>query len=43
MRIALFGATGGIGRHLLAWALAEGHDVHVLARRPELLDRKSVV
>jgi uncharacterized protein YbjT (DUF2867 family) len=39
MRIALFGATGGIGRHLLAWALAEGHDVHVLARRPELLAR----
>jgi putative NADH-flavin reductase len=39
MRIALFGATGGIGGHLLAWALSEGHDVHVLARRPELLAR----
>ena len=39
MRIALFGATGGIGRHLLTWALAEGHDVHALARRPEQLAR----
>jgi uncharacterized protein YbjT (DUF2867 family) len=37
MRIALLGATGGIGGHLLAWALAEGHDVHALARRPEQL------
>ena len=39
MRITLFGATGGIGGHLLAWALSEGHDVHALARRPELLAR----
>jgi uncharacterized protein YbjT (DUF2867 family) len=39
MRITLLGATGGIGGQLLAWALAEGHDVHVLARRPELLAR----
>jgi uncharacterized protein YbjT (DUF2867 family) len=39
MRITLFGATGGIGGHVLAWALSEGHDVHVLARRPELLAR----
>jgi putative NADH-flavin reductase len=37
MRIALLGATGGIGGHLLAWALAEGHDVHALARRPDRL------
>jgi putative NADH-flavin reductase len=37
MRIALLGATGGIGGHLLAWALAEGHDVHALARRPDQL------
>jgi uncharacterized protein YbjT (DUF2867 family) len=40
MRIALLGATGGIGGHVLAWALSEGHDVHVLARRPELLARQ---
>ena len=39
MRITLLGATGGIGGHLLAWALSEGHDVHALARRPELLAR----
>jgi putative NADH-flavin reductase len=37
MRIALLGATGGIGGHLLAWALAEGYEVHVLARQPDLL------
>jgi putative NADH-flavin reductase len=37
MRLALLGATGGIGGHLLAWALAAGHDVHVLARRPEVV------
>jgi putative NADH-flavin reductase len=37
MRIALLGATGGIGGRLLAWALAEGHDVHVLARQPDRL------
>jgi putative NADH-flavin reductase len=40
MRLALLGATGGIGGRLLAWALSEGHDVHVLARRPELLARR---
>jgi uncharacterized protein YbjT (DUF2867 family) len=39
MRITLLGATGGIGGHLLAWALSEGHDVHALARRPERLAR----
>jgi uncharacterized protein YbjT (DUF2867 family) len=43
MRLALLGATGGIGGHLLAWALSEGHDVHVLARRPELLPRPRLV
>jgi putative NADH-flavin reductase len=37
MKLALLGATGGIGGHLLAWARSQGHDVHVLARRPELL------
>jgi uncharacterized protein YbjT (DUF2867 family) len=43
MRLALLGATGGIGGHLLAWAVSEGHDVHVLARRPELLARPRLV
>jgi putative NADH-flavin reductase len=43
MRLALLGATGGIGGHLLAWAVSEGHDVHVLARRPEQLTRPRLV
>lgn len=37
MRIAIFGATGGIGGHLLGWAIDAGHDVHALARQPEAL------
>lgn len=32
MRIALFGATGKIGRHVLEQALAAGHEAHCLAR-----------
>ena len=30
MRLALFGATGRIGGHLLNWAVDAGHPVHVL-------------
>ncbi len=37
MRLAIFGATGRIGGHLLSWAVDAGHDVHVLARSPEAL------
>ena len=37
MRLALLGATGGIGGHVLAWALDAGHTVHALARRPGAL------
>ena len=37
MRLAIFGATGRIGGHLLNWAIDAGHDVHVLARQPEAL------
>jgi uncharacterized protein YbjT (DUF2867 family) len=37
MRITILGATGGIGGHLLTWALEAGHHVHVLARHPEAL------
>ena len=33
MRIAITGATGFIGRHALAAAIAAGHEVHVLGRR----------
>lgn len=34
MKIAVFGATGRTGRHLVKEALAEGHDVVALARDP---------
>lgn len=39
MIIALTGATGFIGRPLLARLLAEGHTVRALARRPETLPK----
>ena len=32
MKLAIFGATGRIGGHLLSWAIDAGHDVHALAR-----------
>lgn len=35
MRIAVFGATGGTGQELLRQALALGHQVTALARRPQ--------
>jgi uncharacterized protein YbjT (DUF2867 family) len=35
MRLTVLGATGGVGRRLLAQALAAGHDVTAVARRPE--------
>ena len=34
MRIAVFGATGGTGQAVVLQALAVGHDVTVLSRRP---------
>ena len=37
MNIALFGATGGTGREVLAQALALGHGVRALARDPHRL------
>ncbi len=37
MNIALFGATGGTGREVLAQALAQGHAVRALARDPQRL------
>jgi len=36
--LALFGATGKTGRHVLSQALEAGHSVRALARRPEALD-----
>jgi putative NADH-flavin reductase len=37
MRLALLGATGGIGGHVLTWALDAGYTVHALVRRPGAL------
>ncbi len=34
MRLVILGATGGTGRELLQQALAKGHQVTVLVRRP---------
>jgi putative NADH-flavin reductase len=37
MKIALFGATGGVGRRALDQALAQGHNVRALVRTPAKL------
>jgi putative NADH-flavin reductase len=37
MRIAVVGATGGIGRHLVAQAVAAGHEVTAVVRDPRRL------
>jgi putative NADH-flavin reductase len=37
MRIAVLGASGRTGRQLVSQALAAGHEVRVLVRRPEAL------
>ncbi len=37
MKIIVFGATGGIGRHLLRGALAQGHVVTAFVRDPSAL------
>lgn len=37
-RIALIGATGGIGQHVCSQALSQGHAVSALARTPSKLD-----
>ena len=41
-RIALLGATGGTGRHVLLLALARGHQVAALARDPSRLPKLPV-
>lgn len=38
MKLAVFGATGGAGRHLLTQALAAGHEVTAFARDASRLD-----
>jgi putative NADH-flavin reductase len=37
MRLALMGASGRIGSHVLSWAMASGHQVTALARSPQSL------
>jgi putative NADH-flavin reductase len=37
MKLTIFAATGGIGRHALDQALAAGHDVTAVVRRPGTL------
>lgn len=38
MKIALFGATGRVGKEVLKKALAEGHEVTALVRSPEKME-----
>jgi putative NADH-flavin reductase len=40
LKIVVFGGTGGTGKNVLASALAAGHDVVAVARRPEALETK---
>jgi putative NADH-flavin reductase len=40
MRLAILGATGGIGGHLLSWAADAGYPAHVLARDPAAVPRR---
>jgi putative NADH-flavin reductase len=39
-RLAILGATGGIGSPLLSWAVDAGYPVHVLARRASAVPRR---
>ena len=40
MKLTIFAATGGIGRHLLEQAVAAGHDVTAVVRNPKKLSRQ---
>jgi uncharacterized protein YbjT (DUF2867 family) len=40
MKIAIFGATGGVGKELFRQALAAGHEVNAFARDPGKLDMR---
>jgi|SRR5580658_4205163 putative NADH-flavin reductase len=40
MKIVVFGATGGTGKHVVERALAAGHDVTAVARRPDAVTVK---
>jgi putative NADH-flavin reductase len=41
MRLLVLGATGGIGKYLLEYATARGHEVTVVARSPQKVALKS--
>jgi len=41
MKVLLIGATGATGRHLVAEALAQGHDVTVFVRHPDRITERS--
>ena len=41
MKLTIFAATGGIGRHLLEQAVAAGHDVTAVVRNPKSLPRRA--
>jgi uncharacterized protein YbjT (DUF2867 family) len=40
MKVVLFGATGGTGKNAMARALAAGHEVVAVARKPEAITTK---
>ena len=40
MKLTIFAATGGIGRHVLEQAVAAGHDVTAVVRNPEKLSEQ---
>lgn len=40
MKLAVFGATGGTGKHVVQQALEAGHEVVALARTPSKLDAR---
>lgn len=42
MKLAIFAATGGIGRQLLDQAIAAGHDVTAVVRNPKKLSSSDV-
>ncbi len=42
MNIAVFGASGTIGRRIAQEALARGHSVTAIVRNPELTPQKSM-
>ena len=37
MKLTILGATGGVGRHLVSHALADGHQVTAVVRDPARL------